>query len=1088
MKFRLFLFIYFFLTSDISADPLDNWYWRNPLPQGHSLNSVCYGNNVFVAVGQFGTILTSGDGVKWSIRNSGVNDELKSITYGNDKFVVVSWTGIILTSKDGVNWSRLSLGAYGNLFNAITFGNNIFAVVGQSGKIFTSTDGISWLDRSIGVNENFMDVTYGNNKFIAVGGSDTGTVITSVDGVNWSIRNLSNNKYLTKITYSDSTFAAVGSSGTGKGNDTIFTSVDGFKWLSEKLTDQNPDLGWQRLGSVHTSSRFKDITYGNNLYVAVGSAGKIFTSSDGIKWSPQSLGVTNDLRNIAYGNSTFVAVGNNLTSLISSDGVNWRNQGPKWWRPYRFNGIAYGNNIFVAVGSNGIIRALNSAFEWPQNSKSGTRQNLNAIACGNNTFVAVGDFGTILTSVDGIQWVNRISGTSNQLTGITYGNNSFVVVGWDRETRSGLILTSPDGIRWMIQNFEKDNYFRFTGVTYGNNKFVAAGYGKIFTSGDGLNWSNPRVVNAFFHSITYGNDIFVATGEDGETGSNIIITSIDAVNWKRRRLGTNNGIHGIIYGNSTFIAVGDAGTILQSDDLSGSRYKDEPLNILDYVYPKPVKLSNEFKIKIIFNKTIDTKYPPKVALIGNGRVVPLVEKGGVFETTSEVNDTYLTPDIVLDKDMAGEITIAVSDARDRDGNIIKNIADETFILRPDKGFNLDKPGNIIIEEGSIIFSPQINIKFNITDAEEMMITEDVTFKNSKWEPFNFTKTFYLSDNEGEKTIYFKFKDRNGNISIPIAKIITFIMPFYFDPKRIQGWAAEEKNSFESAMAEMRKRTNEEMEKLSPAIEADTEQKPSFTEEIMSENGDYIFIIDYEKAEETGVVRYTIKNKEGKIISDFTADVLPGKILITSDGEKLIVFGKNWFDRNYSNRICFYNRNGELIDEYFSEKNRNFLDESKISGNDKYFVLAYNSDNESGISFFDLDNFDKLWDVDLEIYPNEIKISKNGDWIIVSGLEVKNIISDEKQYKSYKIYLIDKSGEIKWCKDKKILRKPDIEANLFVDMGDEGRTIVLKEQESRYSVEKSIYEKRTYEKSFYKNIEGKITLDSTIDNIYELEKP
>jgi hypothetical protein len=48
-----------FLTSLSSADPLDNWHWRNPLPQGNSLYGVTYGNGTFITVGGGGAILQS---------------------------------------------------------------------------------------------------------------------------------------------------------------------------------------------------------------------------------------------------------------------------------------------------------------------------------------------------------------------------------------------------------------------------------------------------------------------------------------------------------------------------------------------------------------------------------------------------------------------------------------------------------------------------------------------------------------------------------------------------------------------------------------------------------------------------------------------------------------------------------------------------------------------------------------------------------------------------------------------------------------------------------------------------------------------
>jgi hypothetical protein len=64
----------------------------------YSLNAVTYGNGLFVAVGNGGTILTSPDGVNWTRRTSGTSDWLSGVTYGNGTFVAVGSGGIILTS------------------------------------------------------------------------------------------------------------------------------------------------------------------------------------------------------------------------------------------------------------------------------------------------------------------------------------------------------------------------------------------------------------------------------------------------------------------------------------------------------------------------------------------------------------------------------------------------------------------------------------------------------------------------------------------------------------------------------------------------------------------------------------------------------------------------------------------------------------------------------------------------------------------------------------------------------------------------------------------------------------------------------
>src|SRR5512136_2127248 len=103
MKSARFILIFLSISISISipslssADSLDNWHPRNPSPQGNSLAAVTYANGIFVAVGDYGTILTSPAGAAWTRRSSGTTDRLNAVTYGNSIFVVGGDGGAILT-------------------------------------------------------------------------------------------------------------------------------------------------------------------------------------------------------------------------------------------------------------------------------------------------------------------------------------------------------------------------------------------------------------------------------------------------------------------------------------------------------------------------------------------------------------------------------------------------------------------------------------------------------------------------------------------------------------------------------------------------------------------------------------------------------------------------------------------------------------------------------------------------------------------------------------------------------------------------------------------------------------------------------
>src|ERR1051325_9928812 len=65
-------------TKALWADALDEWQWRNPLPQGNSVRGLAWGNGVLAAVGDLGTVMTSHDGTNWVRRHSGTSWNLNA--------------------------------------------------------------------------------------------------------------------------------------------------------------------------------------------------------------------------------------------------------------------------------------------------------------------------------------------------------------------------------------------------------------------------------------------------------------------------------------------------------------------------------------------------------------------------------------------------------------------------------------------------------------------------------------------------------------------------------------------------------------------------------------------------------------------------------------------------------------------------------------------------------------------------------------------------------------------------------------------------------------------------------------------------
>jgi hypothetical protein len=68
-------------------------------------------------------------GTTWTLRNLGSSSS--AVTYGNGLFVAVGEDGTILTSPDGVNWTAADLGDAQTQLWDVTYGNGLFVAVGD---------------------------------------------------------------------------------------------------------------------------------------------------------------------------------------------------------------------------------------------------------------------------------------------------------------------------------------------------------------------------------------------------------------------------------------------------------------------------------------------------------------------------------------------------------------------------------------------------------------------------------------------------------------------------------------------------------------------------------------------------------------------------------------------------------------------------------------------------------------------------------------------------------------------------------------------------------------------------------------------
>ena len=459
----------------------------------------------------------------------------------------------------------------------------------------TSPDGINWTIRTSAADNIWYSVTWGGlagqEKFVAVAGSGTGNrVMTSESSAALTCTDISGaddptytltggdegKKIRVKVTATNDSGSTDANSeptatvdpapvpvntdsptisGTAQKGQTL--TADPGAWDGEstptfayqwQLCTQAAGIDWQELSNPGEVSDvdWKDVTYGEGLYVAVGSTGpdRVMTSADGTTWT--------------------------VRDNPSIDGNTWAS-------------VTYGGGQFVAVSSAGSDRVMTSpdGITWTLRSTAGDSLSLGSIAYGGGKFVAGSLLApySFMSSTDGVAWT--VAGTAGAGPyGITYGDGKFVSVGYQINGTVGTSV-STDGVNWTSNPAPVDIWWR--GVTYGNGKFVAVGANiasdaqRIMTSPDGTTWTSATSAEAggSWSSVDFGEGVFAAAAL-----SNVRMWSGDGEEWQGN-YGNYANISGMVFGDGRFVGVGgqfgafSRATVSESDctDISGA---DDP--------------------------------------------------------------------------------------------------------------------------------------------------------------------------------------------------------------------------------------------------------------------------------------------------------------------------------------------------------------------------------------------------------------------------------------------------------------------------------------------------------------------------------
>jgi prepilin-type N-terminal cleavage/methylation domain-containing protein len=332
------------------ARSIDNGNTWSLVTAPGTADAMIYAGGKFVTVKTWGdnqAVMTSTDGITWTLRSTPTYERWEDVAYGAGTFVAVSGSGRntgVMTSADGYNWTmRTTPTAHG--WSSVAYGNGQFVATSHDNSntaIATSPDGITWTTRTTPAGYNWWGVAYGNGTWVV---TTVNKVATSPDGITWTLRSAPSN-WWGPITFANGKFVAAAirtSANNHLTSNGVMTSTDGISWT---------------VPPAPAVPESKGITYGNGKFVVVGgtsySGGEqtVLVSSDATTWTLQ--GDTDIFwLDVAFGDGNFAAVtynGDPLFAAMSPDGSTWT---PQTTDELGSSGVVYGNGVFVAVNGSG---------------------------------------------------------------------------------------------------------------------------------------------------------------------------------------------------------------------------------------------------------------------------------------------------------------------------------------------------------------------------------------------------------------------------------------------------------------------------------------------------------------------------------------------------------------------------------------------------------------------------------------------------------------------------------------------------------------------------------------------------------------
>jgi len=435
-------------------------------------------------------------------------------------------------------------------------------------KSVTVTDPLdTWTQQSTSSTGYLGAAVWGKDRFVIA--EYYGTVLTSWDGVTWTnVGELPDFDKEPRLASGKGVFVAVGKK-NGAAASQVCYSPDGRTWSTATFPAGVPQA--------------RDVACSNSQFVAVGDAGSVLVSPDGINWSLTTVSGAPAFRYVTHNGSVWMAVsyhsvsGREETVWTSANGTTWSQQGNLGFDVSSVAGRA--GTLYAAGWYGGIAYSTDHGITWQNGSTPGsTRWSTGAIAISpDGTFLATAkamdESGTpqaLLVSTNGTEWTRSTAGTT---------------FAWDAQALVygfGRFLASADG-----------GVVRTSGGLYQNNTAPVASFAiapsavparsnRLYSgtatdaNGDSLTYywdfglpglitDGASAVKSFDFGGSYAGTFRVCDGKGGLTTLTQNVTVTDpARQFTQRTSGTTLSLNSIAANSTVAIAVGGYPGVIRS--------------------------------------------------------------------------------------------------------------------------------------------------------------------------------------------------------------------------------------------------------------------------------------------------------------------------------------------------------------------------------------------------------------------------------------------------------------------------------------------------------------------------------------------